>query len=316
VISLRHHAVSAASVLFALAVGVTLGAGPLRGPVDTTSADRSVSDQRAVTALERQVSDLRAALDFDDGFAAAVAPGLVTGSLRGREVTVLALPTASPADVSALEGLVGTAGGSVGGTLRLSDKLVDPGDKQLVDELGRQMVGRRGSGVVVPAGAGPYERMGVLLARAVGTRSRGGATVDAAASTIVDELSVAGLMSGGGSLNRRGDLALLVAGAGTGSSEQRRGAGTIVTALVQAVDAGTGGTVVAGPPAAASGDGPVKAVRVDARAARAVSTVDALGRPAGPVLTVLALAGQAAGAVGHYGSVHAADGLLPAPRPR
>ncbi len=58
----------------------------------------------------------------------------------------------------------------------------------------------------------------------------------------------------------------------------------------------------------------MKAVRDDVAAARDVSTVDALGRTAGQIVAVLALAGQAAGQTGQFGSVDAADGAIPGGR--
>ena len=64
--------------------------------------------------------------------------------------------------------LVGVAGGTVGGTVRIGDQLVDAGQKQLVDELGSQLESRA-TGISIPADAGPYERIGALLARAIGT---------------------------------------------------------------------------------------------------------------------------------------------------
>ena len=69
--------------------------------------------------------------------------------------------------------------------------------------------------------------------------------------------------------------------------------------------------MLAGPVASAREGGQVKAVRDDVTAAREVSTVDALGRTAGQVVTVMALAGQAAGRTGQYGAVDAADGAMP-----
>ena len=69
--------------------------------------------------------------------------------------------------------------------------------------------------------------------------------------------------------------------------------------------------MLAGPTASARAGGQVKAVRDDVAAAGDVSTVDSLGRTAGEVVTIMALAGQAAGKTGHYGAVDAADGAMP-----
>lgn len=312
-ISFRYHVVSIVAVLLALAAGVVLGGGPLRG--GATALAGQTADDRGSARLEAEVEGLRAGDRFADDFATSVAPGLLARTLRGRVVTLVALPTAGQADVTAIAGLVEVAGGQVGGSLRAGSALVDVGDKQLVDELGTQLEsqlprGRRG--VRVPAGAGTYERMGALVARAVGTARRGGAALDPPATTILGALDAAKLLSPTGRVSRRGDLVLFVDGPPRAAG--RVGSGDVVASLATSVDAGTAGVVVAGPVASATGDGAVKAVRGDASAADAVSTVDALGRTAGQVATVLALAGQADGLSGHYGTGPAADGPLPGAR--
>lgn len=309
-ISFRYHIVSIVSVFLALAIGVALGGGPLKGEVDNTLVDQVKTDRKAKSDLEAQISGLRSSNTFTDDFAKTVAPGLIGNTLRGRVVTLVVLPTAQQTDVAALTNLVGVAGGTVGGTLRVGHQLVDAGDKQLVDELGNQLESRA-SGVTIPPDASPYERIGALMARAIGTDVDAGAAVDGPATSILAGMSTTSLMSAEGNLKMRGSLVLFVTGAGQGSSQDKQGASTIVDTLVQAVDAGTDGVVLAGPVASARADGQVKAVRDDVTAAREVSTVDALGRTAGQVVTIMALAGQAAGRTGQYGAVDAADGAMP-----
>ena len=312
-ISFRYHVVSIVSVLLALAVGVVLGSGPLRGQVDTTLVDQARSDQRTNAGLESEVAALKGGDAFTDEFAKTVAPGLLRGTLAGRVVTMVVLPTARQADVTALKGFVGVAGGSVGATVRVDGTMVDVGAKQLVDELGNQLEGQAPK-VTVPPDAGPYERIGTLLGHAVGTRRKGGAPADDASATIVGALASANLASVEGRVSRRGDLVLLVAGEGQGSAATRRGAGTIVATIAASLDGATAGAVLAGPVASAGPNGAVTAVRDDVAVARDVSTVDTLGRSAGQVVTVLALAGQAAGESGQYGAVPAADGPMPGAR--
>jgi hypothetical protein len=310
VISFRYHIVSIVSVFLALAVGIALGGGPLKGEVDNTLVDQVKADRSVKADLQAQITSLKSANKFTDEFADQVAPGVLGSSLKGRSVNLVVLPTAAQADVTAVSRLVGTAGGSVGGTLRVGDGLVDPGNKQLVDELGSQLLDGT-SGVDVPADAGPYERIAILLARAIGTDKAGGEPVDGAANTILAGLSTAGMMSAEGDLNRRADLVLFVAGDGSGTADQRQGSNAIVDTLVKGVDQNTGGVVLAGPLASARQGGVVKAVRDDVVAARDVSTVDVLGRAAGQVVAVMALAEQARGKAGHYGAVDAANGPMP-----
>ncbi|MGZ4458658.1 MAG: copper transporter [Nocardioidaceae bacterium] len=309
-ISFRYHIVSIVSVFLALAVGVALGGGPLKGEVDNTLVQQVQADRKTKAALQAEISSLKSGNTFQDSFAATVGPGLVANQLKGRVVSLVVLPGADQADVSGLTRLIGQAGGSVGGTLRAGNGLVDVGNKQLVDQLGSQLMDGT-SGVSVSQSASGYERIGALIARAIGTEDNGGAPVDNSANSILAGLSTAGLMSAEGNFNRRGSLVLFVAGSGTGSAEQKQGSNSIVTTLAQAVDANTDGVVVAGPLESTHAGGLVKAVRDDVTAARDVSTVDALGYTAGQVVTVLALAGQANGKTGHYGAVDAANGAMP-----
>jgi hypothetical protein len=311
VISFRYHIVSIVSVFLALAVGVALGGGPLKGEVDNTLVEQVEADRKAKADLRAQISALGAANGFTDDYAAGTAPDLVGGALDGRAVTLLVLPGAEESAISSLTGLVETAGGSVGGTIRAGEGLLDVGNKQLVDELGSQLLDGVND-VTVPEDAGTYERLGAILARAVATDEDGGAPVDDAANSILSGLSTADLMSPAGDLNRRGSLVLVVSGAGSDDTDVREAASAVVTALVDAMDESTDGVVVAGPIAAARAGDVIDSVRREVVTAREVSTVDTLERVAGQVVSVMALAEQAAGGAGHYGSVDAADGVMPA----
>jgi hypothetical protein len=313
VITFRYHVVSIVAVLLGLAAGVVLGSGPLQGDVDTTLVNQARTDRRANADLQAEVTRLQSSNGFTDEFATTIAPRLLRKRLTGHVVTLLVLPTARTADVTALKRFVGVAGGDVGGTLRVGSALVDVGEKQLVDELGNQLEDEARD-VAIPSTAGPYERMGALVGRAVGSGAEGGARVDNVSTTILGALDAAKLMTAEGRLSRRGDLLLVVAGSGPADAAERKGAGTIVASLASAADAQTAGTVLAGPVESAETGGPVATVRGDARAARAVSTVDSLGRTAGQVVSVLALSDQAAGRAGHYGAVDAPDGPMPGAR--
>lgn len=299
------------AVFFAVAIGIVLGTGPLRGEAHDTLSERASTDEHSGTAASSAES--RDSSAFSDDFASTVAPGLIANRLRGRTVTIVALPTASQHTVDALKAMIGTAGGSVGGTVRAGNKLVDAGDKQLVDELGSQLAGRT-KGVAIPPDASGYERIGALIARAVATRTPGGRIVDGTTTGIMSGLETAGLLSPQGRQNRRGDLVLFVTGPGQGNADQQHGAGSIITTIVQAVDPQSAGVVLAGPASAAQGSGELKAVRADGDAAKAVSTVDSVDLVEGQVVTVLALAGQTAGRSGQYGAVDAADGAMPGAR--
>jgi hypothetical protein len=314
VISFRYHIVSIVSVFLALAIGVALGGGPLKGKVDNSLVNQVKADRHAKASYRTEIASLKSSNAFTDSFAKTVAPGVLADGLKGRSVTLVVLPGAAEASVTSLTQMIGQAGGSVGGTLRAGSGLLDVGNKQLVDQLGSQLMDGI-SGMNVPSDASAYDRMGALLARAIGTRDDGGAEVDGPANGILSGLSTADLLSADGEFNRRGSLVLFVAGPGQGGAQARQGANSIVTTLAKAVDADTDGVVVTGPIESARKGGLVAAVRDDVVTARDVSTVDTLGRTAGDVVTVMALAQQAAGKAGQYGAVDAADGAMPGAAP-
>ena len=309
-ISFRYHIVSIVSVFLALAVGVALGGGPLKGEVDNTLVEQVEADRKAKADLRAQISALGAANEFSDEFASSVSPKLIGGALSGRAVTLLVLPGAPEATVTSLSDLVVAAGGTVGATIRAGEGLVDVEKRQLVDELGSQLLDGVPD-VAVGEEAGTYERLGAVLARAVGTDEDGGAPVDDAANSILSGLSTADLLSPAGDLTRRGSLVLVVSGEGSDDPDEREATSAVVTALAGSLDEATDGVVLAGPIDSARTGGVVAAVRAEVAMAQRVSSVDTLDRVAGHVVAVMALAQQAAGGVGHYGSVDAADGVMP-----
>ena len=309
-ISFRYHIVSIVSVFLALAIGVALGGGPLKGEVDNTLVEQVESDRKTKAALQAEISGLRSTNEFTDIFARTVAPGLIDGALDGRAVSLVVLPAANEDAVTAVSDFVTQAGGDVGSTVRAGEGLVDVSNKQLVDELGSQLLDGT-TDVTVADDASGYERMGALIARAIGTTEDGGAEVDETSNSILSGLSTAGLMSADGELTRRGSLVLFVAGPGEGDADQKQGTNTIVMSLAQAIDADTDGVVVAGPVSTARAGGLVDAIRKDVGAARDLSTVDALSRTAGQLVTILALSDQSRDESGHYGALDAPDGALP-----
>ncbi|HSV37878.1 MAG TPA: copper transporter [Nocardioidaceae bacterium] len=301
-ISFRYHIVSLVAVLLALGAGVALGSGPLEREnkpetTSTTGAPQSSAEDEAYTRV-------------NDGFAASLQAGMTNARLRGRTVTLLVLPGAAPDQVTALTSAVTQAGASLAGAVRISEDLVNPSKRQLVDELGGQLEASA-TKVIIDTGAGTYDRIGALLAFAVSTAAPAGDPVDQQGKGILAGLSTAGLLSMDKELQRRGNLVLVVAGPAGDGGDADAGGASIVTSLAKALDAGSGGVVVAGPLSAADPAGVLTAVRNDTAAVTAVSTVDIADVPAGRIITVLALAEQAAKGAGQYGGGAGVTGLYP-----
>ncbi|MGB3256756.1 MAG: copper transporter [Ornithinimicrobium sp.] len=93
-IDFKYHVVSLVAVFLALAVGIVLGAGPLRGELSDTL-------EAQVAELGQERNDLRARVDLQqqraeekDELVAELAPNAVEGVLIGERVRVVELPGA------------------------------------------------------------------------------------------------------------------------------------------------------------------------------------------------------------------------------
>lgn len=311
-LSFRYHVASLVAVLLALAAGVALGGGPLKDVGSGSSQD--LAAVRTALATQRgRTADLQQQAAMSDRFASAVGPRLVQGRLTGHAVSLVLLPGADPHTVSALTGLIGSAGGHVVATFAVQPKTTSAGNRQLVDALTSQLAAQHQQ-ITVPSTASTYQRLGVLLGRLAGSTTRGGASYDATAVSLLAGLDTAGLVRAVGQPQRRGDLVLVVAGAPTSSSDAQGGPAieaSIATAMAPQVH----GVVVAGPTSSAASSGVLQQLRStaggDPAGQDAVSTVDSADTGAGQVATVLALAATATGGHGSWGVVGRVSGPMP-----
>lgn len=118
-IDFRYHLVSIASVFLALAVGIVLGAGPLKGTIgDTLTAE--------VTKLREDANDLRAELSAAeasvterDDIVTGLRPRAVAGLLGGQSLSILVLPGAAEATVEETRTTLTDAGGIIATDVQL-----------------------------------------------------------------------------------------------------------------------------------------------------------------------------------------------------
>ena len=171
-ITFRYHIVSLVSVFLALAIGIALGGGPLKGEVDNSLVKELAARKKIQTEQRREIRRLRASGSFADGYAKATAPTVLAGQLRGVPVAVVSMPGANRATVSSLQDLVSTSGGKLVGRYRVGDKLGDDANKGLVDQLGTQLESEADD-VEMPDDVSTYQRFGLLLGRAIGTSVQG-----------------------------------------------------------------------------------------------------------------------------------------------
>ena len=273
------------SVLFALAVGIALGAGPLD---DDSGSAAPTSQARA-----------RSAVPFDRTFVGSVAPTLYAHRLANQSVAVVTTPGASPQTVKALVDQVVAAGGTVASRTDLTQALTAPGQKTLVDTMGSQLATQLAA--QAPTMADPalstYPRMGRLLGLAVATTGAP-AAASGPVDTVRESLQAAKLTAGLGDGSAAAGVApLVVVVLGDDLDD------AIVNGLVQGLAAQAHGVVVAG--RTRSGD--IASLR-DRKAA--VATVDGVETGAGRVAAVLTLVRQITGGGGSFGA-SGIDGAAP-----
>lgn len=305
---MRTVIVALACALFAAALGIALGAGPLQD--DLHDAFLQQPGQAGPDPEQQaRAAELRRTAQYSDEAVTSLAPALLAGRLEDRPVAVLALPSAVDAQVRAVVDDIAAAGGSVTTQMRVAPDLIDPAARTLVDTLSAGQV-KEYDDLEVPADAGVYERVGLVMGRALLTDPDAGEPIDDAASSVLNGFTTAELLSGEAP-TQRASLVVILAGPVSGEGEGDMARASIVVSLARAIGSQGDGAVVAGPPEAARPGGAVAAVRNDPEAVEEVSTVDTLHTRLGQVGTVLALAEQASGSVGHYGVVDAPDGAVP-----
>ncbi len=287
-ISFRYHLVSIAAVLLALAAGVALGAGPLN---DTSVlAGEDASGTSADPAIAR----------FESGYADRTSGALLKDALKGRSVVVLTLPGARAEETKDIRSNIEKAGADVTGEVQLTAKLVDPANRQFAEGVAQQSA----SDVEGVTDAGEsYGRIGAALGRSVLGDS--GEKLDTTATTISSAFDEGQLVAYGSKPKTFADLAVIVSGPGRAGDS-----GSVSAQLAKAIDAAGKGAVLAGP-STSSQDGGVLAELRDSDAASQVSTVDVTDTAAGRVVVALALAREAKGQSGSWGTSRSADGAVP-----
>ncbi|MGY1845119.1 copper transporter [Modestobacter sp. SYSU DS0875] len=314
-IDFRYHLVSLIAVFLAVALGIVIGTTQLNGPVLTNLQNQVSQLQEDKRALEDQTRELQAQLDEDGGFDEAVGPVLVADRLSGR--SVLLVVTGGEVEPEVVEGvtaLLGTAGATVTGTIRLTDAYADPATASSLQSYV--------SGPGLPAGVLPPETgdtgelvasvlAQVLMVPSPGIEGPGVAPDTAATSQLLAGLEELEVLSRETSSVSPADYAVVLTSGGIEGEDAEARAAALVD-LATALDAQGSGAVVAGDSAAAQDGGLVAAVRADAGASDNVSTVDNVTAPAGRISTVLALVAEGAGTSGRYGS---GEDAQPVPAP-
>lgn len=301
-ISLRSHAISLAAVFLALAVGVLLGSGLLSNTLLSGLRDDKAALQNQINGLTDEKNALNQKLVAAGEFDAQMSSRILGGTLKDKTVVVFRTPDASDDDVDGLTRFVAAGGGTVSGTIALTQQFVDANAaEKLMSVVNSPIVpaGRALSTKLVDQGSQAGDLLGIALLR--GRDSAVPPVDDVQRDTVLATLRDTGFVSYGGERIGPADAALIVTGGGLGDGAGNQGA-TVARFAAGLAPHGFG-TVVAGRDGSSSGTAAVAVTRSDAGLSGAVSTVDDIDSQSGRLTAVLALHDLVGGGKpGQYGT--------------
>jgi hypothetical protein len=287
VISLRSHAISLAAVFLALAVGVALGSGLLSDTVLSGLRDDKQELQNQIDGLTDQKNALNEKLSAAGEFDSQVSPRILHDSIAGKSVAVFRTPDAEDDDVDALIRMVEQAGGTVTGTVSLTEEFVDANSaEKLLSVVNSPIVpaGAQLSTTSVDQGSQAGDLLGITVL--INRDPRVPAVNDQQRDTVLTALRDTGFLTYADRVGAA-NTALLVTGGGLGDDAGNKGA-TVARFAAGLAPHGSG-TVIAGRDGAASGTAAVAVTRSDPALTSSVSTIDDVDAASGRITTVLAL---------------------------
>lgn len=312
-IDFRYHIVSLVAVFLALTVGLVLGSTVLEKPVIQGTRDTANGLDHKNAKLRKDLRALQSQQRASEKFVQGVAPGMLADRLKGERVVLVRAPGASEERSDQLARNVRSAGGQVSGTVALRPSYLA---KEKVGVLGGLTdTLAKTTKTEMPDGAVPAQRAAILLSHALVTTDGGAVGKSDPGSTgTLNSFKNAHFLNIDGSPAKHASLAILVGPAHAYQGNQATNKNNALVALAKRLDTIGHGSVLAGPTSSASSGGVVAALRADDEA-NGVSSVDDLDAAPGRVTTVLALALEANGKSGQWGTSRGADGVAPTAAP-
>jgi len=313
VIDFRYYLVSIVSIFLALAVGIVLGAGPLKGDLGARLTEQLTALRAEKTQLRTDLDTARRDASSRDTFSSAVAPAVVRGRLTGKTVAIVVAPGVDADLVKSATASLISAGAKVGSTISLTDSWADPAKTTMRNTVASPFA----SLVKAPGEASSPDQLAAsVLARAIlaGT-DHSTERLTASAGAALTGLKSGDLISYQPDQIVPSSSVVFLGGPVKGSTPQESEARLAsYVQLSRLLDAAGSGVVVAARSNTAdrtkSAD-LVAGVRNDSDAVKVISTVDDADLPMGLGTLVLALGQQYAGGAGQYGLDSDAKAILP-----
>lgn len=304
-IDFRYHLVSLISVFLALAVGIVLGAGPLK---------EAIGDQLTgqVDALRADKEELRVALDDTesdlanrDAFLESMSGDLLAAALPGRRVAVIELEPVDDAILAGIEDHLVTAGARVTVRGELAESWTVEGQARFRQSLAGSLVQYLDP---APAQQSTDAELAYALTQSLTAVDPTDENAFSDRAAVLQELLAAGSLIDFDAYEEPADLIVLVSAppeidensADAGAiADARANAVRIQTQLASAAQTSAEAAVVVG--AAPEPNDLLAAVRDDADLSSLVSIVGDASELTSQLNVPLALAARATGTVGQFG---------------
>lgn len=287
-------------MIVALAVGFVLGARMNSGPMLSVLRSDKGDLQQRVDDLAQENKALGERLSAADDFDAAMSDRMIRGALAEKSVVVFRTPDAQDGDVDGVVRLIGQAGGSVTGTMGLTQDFVDGNSGEKLRSVVNSPIvppGTQLNADLVDEGAQAGDLLGLALL--INPDPAAAPVDDIARDTVLASLRDTGFLTYG-DLPGAANTAVVVTGGALGEDAGNQGA--TVARFAAGLAPHGAGTVLAGRAGSASGVSAVALARADAGMSALMSTVDDVDAESGRITTVLALQSMiGGGAPGQYG---------------
>ncbi|MEV0330527.1 copper transporter [Micromonospora echinospora] len=305
-INFRYHVVSLTAVFLALAIGLVVGTAALNGPVADSLRERVSSLSKDNQQMRQTVNNLQREMEMEEDFAAELAQAFLPGTLTGKRVLVLSLPTGRDHTEGVVK-MLQTAGATVTGRMDVQDKFISPDNNNNLLELAVTAAGPTGAPTAnLPGNGHGVETSSALLANVLLDRTP--AVTEADRKAVLASYTNAGYVTSAEPVTGAAEAVVLVSGPPYVDKDADRKDESVVK-MVEQFDR-TGTLVVAGN-GSASGN-VVAVVRGDPVLSQAISTVDNGNTVQGQLVTVMALVQQLnEKKAGHYGVGDNAASLVP-----
>ena len=299
-INFRYHLVSVTAIFLALAIGLVLGTTALNGPTmdglsETVSSLRGENEN-----LRDQIGQLEDDAAEDQNFAVEVAPATLADTLEEEKILMVAIGAVDPADVDAVETMLGYSRADNVGRLNFTDKFTDPSSSAALTDLVAELSPTK---FEAPNNNDGVESMSALLAAAL---LGDGVKVDDR-DAVIAALQELGMVEGSVT-DEQASAVIIVTGETYSDTDAADRNANLLTFAGQF--GRTGPTAVAAPTTVGEGN-LISSIMSDAGLAEQISTVNNVAGPEGQLATILAITERVDGGVGHYGTGDDATSLVP-----